>query len=553
MSSRPPSPPPRLPGYEYEQLLGSGGFADVFLYRQFRPQRRVAIKVLLSNVLDESVRRLFDAEANVMAQMSTHPSIVTIHQAEVSDDHRPYIVMEYCPRPNYGLRFRKERITVAEALRVGVQIAGAVETAHRAGILHRDIKPANILVTDYNRPALTDFGISIATAKGEDVEDSQGMSIPWSPPEFFADPPRADVRSDVFSLAATVYSLLAGRTPFERRGQRNTASDLIHRISAEPLQALDRPDVPAELNRVLSIAMAKDPAGRYDTALAFGRGLQQVELALSLPVTQMDVLDDRAAPVSQGEDDDEMDLHTRIRKVATVDPDSGGATGTGPAPRLDPFAGVAPALGAPAGTGPGGPAAAPGMPSDGSGESTLLRPAGAALAPASPAPLAAETGEDAAEQKQPTPAWPFVTLAAVLIVVLGVGATLGARYFLVPEPDPIATTQINVPVTKQEAPGEPTDIEFQIISSGEGTEKTGRIKVSWEPPAGYTQEDHYLVRWKDLPEQYTDRYGAQIDVYGHNSHVLEIPPQLSPLCVEVQTVNPNGAASAPVEECLEIG
>ncbi|HJG52793.1 MAG TPA: serine/threonine protein kinase, partial [Brachybacterium faecium] len=380
MSSRPPSPPPRLPGYEYEQLLGSGGFADVFLYRQFRPQRRVAIKVLLSNVLDESVRRLFDAEANVMAQMSTHPSIVTIHQAEVSDDHRPYIVMEYCPRPNYGLRFRKERITVAEALRVGVQIAGAVETAHRAGILHRDIKPANILVTDYNRPALTDFGISIATAKGEDVEDSQGMSIPWSPPEFFADPPRADVRSDVFSLAATVYSLLAGRTPFERRGQRNTASDLIHRISAEPLQALDRPDVPAELNRVLSIAMAKDPAGRYDTALAFGRGLQQVELALSLPVTQMDVLDDRAAPVSQGEDDDEMDLHTRIRKVATVDPDSGGTTGTGPAPRLDPFAGVAPALSAPAGIGPGGPAAAPGVPSDGSGESTLLRPAGAALA-----------------------------------------------------------------------------------------------------------------------------------------------------------------------------
>ena len=83
MSSRPPSRPPRLAGYEYEQLLGSGGFADVFLYRQFRPQRRVAIKVLLSNVLDESVHRLFDAEANVMAQMSTHPSIVTIHQAEV--------------------------------------------------------------------------------------------------------------------------------------------------------------------------------------------------------------------------------------------------------------------------------------------------------------------------------------------------------------------------------------------------------------------------------------------------------------------------------------
>ena len=108
MSSRPPSAPPRLVGYEYEKLLGSGGFADVFLYRQARPQRRVAIKVLLSTVLDESVRHQFDSEANVMAQMSTHPSIVTIHQAEVSGDHRPYIVMEYCSRPNYGVRFRKE-------------------------------------------------------------------------------------------------------------------------------------------------------------------------------------------------------------------------------------------------------------------------------------------------------------------------------------------------------------------------------------------------------------------------------------------------------------
>lgn len=188
MSSRPPSQPPQLPGYEFEKLLGSGGFADVFLYRQFRPQRRVAIKVLLSSVLDENVRRQFDAEANVMATMSTHPSIVTIHTADASSDHRPFIVMEYCPRPNYGVRFRKERITVAEALRVGVQIAGAVETAHRAGILHRDIKPANILVTEYNRPALTDFGISIVAGQSEDVEDSQGMSIPWSPPEFFADP-----------------------------------------------------------------------------------------------------------------------------------------------------------------------------------------------------------------------------------------------------------------------------------------------------------------------------------------------------------------------------
>src|SRR5699024_8104979 len=160
--SRPPAPPPQLPGYEYEKLLGSGGFADAFLYRQVRPQRRVAIKVLLSTVNDATVHRQLEADAHVIAAMAAHPTIGTTPPDQVSDDHRPHLVMEYCPRPNYGVRFRKERITVAEALRVGVQIAGAVETAHRAGILHRDIKPANILVTEYNRPALTDFGISIA-------------------------------------------------------------------------------------------------------------------------------------------------------------------------------------------------------------------------------------------------------------------------------------------------------------------------------------------------------------------------------------------------------
>ena len=556
MSSRPPSRPPRLPGYEYEQLLGSGGFADVFLYRQFRPQRRVAIKVLLSNVLDESVRRLFDAEANVMAQMSTHPSIVTIHQAEVSDDHRPYIVMEYCPRPNYGLRFRRERITVAEALRVGVQIAGAVETAHRAGILHRDIKPANILVTDYSRPALTDFGISIATGQGDDVEDSQGMSIPWSPPEFFADPPRADVRSDVFSLAATVYSLLAGQTPFERRGQRNTASDLIHRIASEPLPMLDRPDVPAELNRVLSIAMAKEQIGRYDTALAFGRSLQQVELSLSLPVTQMDVLDDRSTGAAHSTEDDEFDMHTRIRKVATVDPESTGVTGPGTKRPLDPYAGVAPALGSPAGPGraarPGGPGVAGGPPD--SMESTMLRPAGAVLGSpsAAPPPVGTVRDPELREEKPKTPAWPFVTLAAVLGVVFGVGASLGVRHFLVPEPTENATSDINTPVAKEDPPGEPTAIDLQSITPGQGTD-AGMVRVTWEPPEGVTQEDHFQVRWKDMPDNYMDEFGVWHEVHGRNSTALPVPPQLPEPCIEVRTVNPSGLASAPVESCLTTG
>lgn len=542
MSSRPPSQPPQLPGYEFEKLLGSGGFADVFLYRQFRPQRRVAIKVLLSSVLDDNVRRQFDAEANVMATMSTHPSIVTIHTADASSDHRPFIVMEYCPRPNYGVRFRKERITVAEALRVGVQIAGAVETAHRAGILHRDIKPANILVTEYNRPALTDFGISIVAGQSDDVEDSQGMSIPWSPPEFFADPVRADVRSDVFALAATVYSLLASHTPFERAGQRNTASDLVHRITTEPLRPLNRPDVPPELNRVLSIAMAKDPAGRYDTALAFGRSLQQVELALSLPVTQMDVLDDRGAPAVPAAEDDELDSHTRIRKVSTVDPETGG--GSSGSRRLDPFSGVAPALGSPAPGGFGSPPSAPSA-SASPVESTVLRPAGtrvSALSAGSPGTAPAGSGSvpEAVEERR-TPAWPFVTLAAVLVILLGVGATFAVRTYLTDSEEAIDTAPVNAPVEQQEAPDPPTDVSIKVLSAG-GAGEPARAQVSWRMPEGFQEEYHYQLRWADLPENYPD-YQVTHDVNGRDSHTLVVPPNLPEVCAEVRTVTPDGGMS----------
>ena len=178
-SKRPPAPPPPLPGYQYISHLGSGGFADVYLYEQDRPRRKVAVKVLLSDLKTEDARRRFESEANLMAQLSSHPYIVTIFEAETTGDGHSYLAMEYCSRPSLDVRYRRQRFSVDEVLAVGIQVASAVETAHRAGIVHRDIKPANILVTDYNRPALTDFGISGTI--GDDSDDEAGMSIPWSP------------------------------------------------------------------------------------------------------------------------------------------------------------------------------------------------------------------------------------------------------------------------------------------------------------------------------------------------------------------------------------
>jgi serine/threonine protein kinase len=321
-TKRPPAPPPQLPGFTYLELLGSGGFADVYLYEQQLPRRRVAVKVLLPDRLTTGSAEEFTAEANVMAMLSTHPAIVTIHQAGVAGDGRPYLVMEYCPKPNLQARYRAEPFSVAEALRTGIQVAAAVETAHRAGVLHRDIKPANILVTEYNRPALTDFGIASSDATGAGA--SAGLSIPWSPPESFADAPQSGPRSDVYALGATLYSLLAGRSPFESPGRRNTGADLIERIVSQPLPPLERPDAPRALIGVLERAMAKNPGDRFDSAVAFARALQKVQIELAHSVTPIDILDD--APAAPDETDDDEGL-TRVRGIVSIDPQTSPAAG----------------------------------------------------------------------------------------------------------------------------------------------------------------------------------------------------------------------------------
>ena len=131
---RAPAPPPLIDGYEHVEHLGSGGFSDVYLYEQQRPRRRVAVKVLLHDLAGPDARERFDHEANLMAQLSTHPSIVTIYEADVARDGRAFLAMEYCSRPHLGATYRRDPLSVAEALRIGIQVAGAVETAHRAEI-----------------------------------------------------------------------------------------------------------------------------------------------------------------------------------------------------------------------------------------------------------------------------------------------------------------------------------------------------------------------------------------------------------------------------------
>jgi eukaryotic-like serine/threonine-protein kinase len=304
VASRLPSAPPILPGLAYVRPLGSGGFADVFLYEQDMPRRNVAVKVMPSDVRDPELRRMFNAEADVLAHLSAHPAIVTVYQAGISADGRPYIVMEYCPG-SLAQRYRVERLPVDEVLAVGVRMASALESAHRAGLVHRDVKPSNILITTFGTPVLADFGISSSLQRAT-ADEVLAMSIPWSAPEVVAEQTAGTVASEVWSIGATVYSLLAGHSPFERRERgQNTKEQLRRRIARASYTAIARTDVPASLQDVLATAMSRDPNRRYGSSLEFAEALRAVQSELGLSPTPLEIPDEEwtgaSGPVDFGD------------------------------------------------------------------------------------------------------------------------------------------------------------------------------------------------------------------------------------------------------------
>jgi serine/threonine protein kinase len=526
--------------------LGTGGFADVFLYEQEMPRRRVAVKVLLADRISSGAAQEFTDEANVMAMLSTHPAIVTIYQAGVAGDGRPYLVMEYCPRPNLQLRARKEPFSVAEALRVGVQVAGAVETAHRAGVLHRDIKPANILVTEYNRPALTDFGIASTTgATGE----ASGMSIPWSPPESFAEPPQSGPRTDVWALGATLYTLLAGRSPFERPGERNSSADLIERIERAALQSLNRPDSPESLQRVLDRAMAKNPDDRFPSAVAFARALQKVQIELSHSVTPIDIVDEHP---SQDELEDDGDGLTRVREIVSIDPDAASFTRpsatTQPRgsqwaptdiPRFD-----APAVAEPAVEATQIRPPRPATPAPDADERTILR-APMVVAPdaAAPSPMAAPApgaqtpppppaSETATAPRRRTGLWITLIAAGVVLIVGGIFGLNALVAGIAPEPNPQASDETV-------DPQDPVSEAVPKVADAVATRTGDQVTFTWTNPAPL-EGDSYL--WTNLDPAGD---GAVNQVADEKATVTGA----GQVCIEVMLRRANGTASDVVKVC----
>ncbi len=281
---------PKLSGLAYVDYLGGGGFGDVYLYENVGLRRKEAVKIIREGELSDVAVAQFMAEADAMAGLE-HPHIVLVYETGTVDDGRPYLRMQYYSGGTMEARAADGRLSIAEVLRTGVEIGGALETAHRAGLLHRDIKPANILVSAWGTTGLTDFGVASDLGAAEQPGEDVGVSIPWAAPEMIYSDTRGSVQSDVYSLAATIWHLVVGRSPFEIPAGDNSRLELMNRVRSLPPPETGRADCPAALDNLLRQAMSKDPARRPPSVADFVRSLQRMEDDLNLPRTKAVVLD----------------------------------------------------------------------------------------------------------------------------------------------------------------------------------------------------------------------------------------------------------------------
>ncbi|MFC0040173.1 serine/threonine-protein kinase [Actinomadura rayongensis] len=273
-----------VPGYRVLDRAGEGGFSVVYRARQERLDRLVALKVLSVHAVDDAALRRFQRECTITAKLSGHPNVVTVLDTGTTRAGSPYIAMEYFEHGALADRLDREGpLPVADALRVGVKIAGALAAVHEIDVLHRDIKPQNILVSRYGEPALADFGIA-RLVDSLDAQHTQAFTPHHAAPEVLEGRP-AGVGSDLYSLGSTLYQLLAGRPAFKGPKGEGMAQ-LMLRILNDPPPPFG-PHVPPGVHAVIARAMAKAPADRYPDAVTFAQALRGLQADLGLPVTDL--------------------------------------------------------------------------------------------------------------------------------------------------------------------------------------------------------------------------------------------------------------------------
>jgi len=251
--------------YKLGEMIGTGGMADVYVAEDIRLARQVAVKVLRSDLArDPSFVARFRKEALAAAALN-HPGIVAVYDS--GEEPAPYIVMELISGHTLRELIHKgERVPLKRALEIGEGILAALEYSHQAGIVHRDIKPANIMITDHGDVKVMDFGIARALADlGATLTSTWnvvGTAQYLSPEQAMGEV--ADLRSDIYSTGCLLYEVITGKPPFSGETPVSIAYQHVSGVVVPPSSIVK--DLPAGIDTLLSVALAKNPDDRYQSA-----------------------------------------------------------------------------------------------------------------------------------------------------------------------------------------------------------------------------------------------------------------------------------------------
>ena len=276
--------------YEITALLGKGGMGEVYRARDTRLGREVAIKVLPESVASSADRLArFELEARTVAGLN-HPNIVVLYAVE-EEDGVHFLAMELLEGQGLDRLLAPGGLPLTTVLDISIQLAEALTAAHGQGVVHRDLKPGNVIVSDQGHLKVLDFGLAKLASKESNTEADQALTIdaplsvagqmlgtvPYMAPEQLRGYP-VDGRTDLFALGIILYELATGKRPFTGTTFADTSSAILT-DAVEPLAGV-RPDLPADIDRIVGRCLEKDPRRRYQTALDVGNELRAVRRAL---------------------------------------------------------------------------------------------------------------------------------------------------------------------------------------------------------------------------------------------------------------------------------